>query len=159
METLVKSFGTLGLAEVESVIASGNILFTADGSVNAELEARIEKGLESDLGYAVPTFLRSAAEMRLVAEANPFGQPLPQGGTDSVMFLKGSPKVTADRLAGFESEMDRLALVGAELHWRCRGKTLDSKIKWPKLVRELGLGPNTTRNRTTVVKLADRLAG
>src|SRR5687768_10821566 len=76
MAALKKIFEDLKLAEVETFIASGNVIF---GSLMdaAKLETVIETGLEKALGYPVVTFLRTTEEVAAVAERDPFGTPVP----------------------------------------------------------------------------------
>src|SRR5580700_4419145 len=65
-------FTTMGFAEVATFRASGNVVFTGKAQPLDELKQRIEAGLEKQLGYAVPTFVRTAAEVQAIAAATPF---------------------------------------------------------------------------------------
>src|SRR3954464_8439943 len=70
-EELRAEFEALGLADVVCFRASGNVVFSAKGD-EARLRSRIEAGLGEALGYEVPVFLRSAAELRALAAHEPF---------------------------------------------------------------------------------------
>lgn len=61
----------LGLARVRTLIASGNLVFDADGTP-AELEARLEAAVESRFGFPVDIMVRTAAQWSAYAAANPF---------------------------------------------------------------------------------------
>src|SRR4030095_12804333 len=63
MDQLRKLFTQLGFTDVETFIASGNVLFTSPSKSGAALEAKIEKHLKAALGYEVATFVRTATEV------------------------------------------------------------------------------------------------
>ena len=63
-------FERLGLEDVATFRASGNVVFSPPGrEARAKLTARIEAGLAAGLGYEVPVYLRSAAEVAAIAAA------------------------------------------------------------------------------------------
>ena len=61
MDALKKIFESMGLADVETFIASGNVVFSSKGVKG--LDAKIAAGLEKALGYEVPTFVRTVGEI------------------------------------------------------------------------------------------------
>ena len=63
MEALRRFFESLDFANVETVIASGNVLFDASSKSEKALEKKIQDHLHTKLGYEVATFVRSPAEM------------------------------------------------------------------------------------------------
>jgi uncharacterized protein (DUF1697 family) len=148
METLRAAFEALGLRDVSTFIASGNVLFGADGRDG--LEERVEEHLRERLGYAVPTFVRTAEAVVALPGACPHPT---EGGTVAVGFLRGpvDPAAVADLV----TEVDRLRIVGTELWWRVEGGLTDSLIPPKALGR--AVGPMTTRNLNTVRRLADKL--
>ena len=62
-EALRSHFETLGCEEVATFRASGNVIFAHEDEAPAKLTARLEGGLRELLGYEVPVFLRSAAQV------------------------------------------------------------------------------------------------
>lgn len=90
MATLKQIFEALKLAEVETFIASGNVIF-ASAAGAGRLELLIEAGLRKALGYPVVTFLRTSEEIAAVAERDPFGKPVPTGGRLYIGFLRDAP--------------------------------------------------------------------
>jgi len=68
---LVEIFEGLGFEDVATFRTSGNVVFRAAGS-DAKLRSKIEKGLEEGLGFDVPTFVRSASELKAIATHSPF---------------------------------------------------------------------------------------
>jgi uncharacterized protein (DUF1697 family) len=136
----------LGFADVGVFRASGNVVFTA---------ARVEEGLERALGYAVPTFMRTAEEVRSIAAAQPFDSSLVQAskGKLQVTMLPGAPTKRArqDALA-LSTEEDLLALEGRELYWLPSGGILDSALDLKTIAKLLGVG--TTRTKNTLEQIA-----
>lgn len=145
----------LGFADVGVFRASGNVVFTAAREPVAELTARVEEGLERALGYAVPTFMRTAKEVRAIAAAQPFDSSLIQAskGKLQVTMLPRAPTKRAlkDALA-LSTEEDLLALDGRELYWLPSGGILDSALDLKTIAKLLGVG--TTRTKNTVEQIA-----
>src|SRR5208283_5080150 len=54
------------LPGVETFIASGNVIFQAKSTKAADLEGKIERHLESVLGYPVAAFLRTESELAAI---------------------------------------------------------------------------------------------
>ena len=71
MDRLRAEFEALGFQNVSTFIASGNVLFEATGSASS-LESKIEVRLAEQLGYAVPTFVRSARAVRNASALEPY---------------------------------------------------------------------------------------
>ena len=72
MDRLRSLFETLGLGEVKTFMASGNVLFdSASKSVDA-MESRIERHLHEALGYQVATFARPFSTLPAIAASHPF---------------------------------------------------------------------------------------
>jgi uncharacterized protein (DUF1697 family) len=72
MEALRRLFEGLRFAAVSTFIASGNVVFETDEGDPVALEQLIERALHVALGYEVATFLRTDAEVALVAAYAPF---------------------------------------------------------------------------------------
>jgi uncharacterized protein (DUF1697 family) len=156
-EELRGVFAAMGLGEVQSFRASGNVVFTGDEEEPAALTARIEAELERSLGYAVPTLLRAEEEVRAIAAARPFpaGVVEASGGKLQVALLlaRPDPGARAEMLA-LETEADRLALEGRELYWLPSGGITDSQLEMKTIERHLG--PMTMRTKGTIELLAER---
>ncbi len=156
-EELRAHFEELGLRDVATFRASGNVIFTADTEPEDELAAHIEAGLETSLGYAVPVFLRSAGEIGTIAAHRPFAHTLIDAskGKLQVVLLCAKPAAKArNEVLALASEEDMLAFGDRELHWLPSGGILDSALDF-KLIGQL-LGPMTTRTKGTVEQLATK---
>jgi uncharacterized protein (DUF1697 family) len=158
MDALRAMFEALGLSRVETVIASGNVLFDASGSA-AVLERKIEKHLAGALGYEVATFLRSSDEMHAAAALEPFRGlgVLPPGQSRHVGFLKQSFAGPAARdVAALSDTLNSFHASGREVHWHARDRDSFLKLAGASLEKRLG-GSATFRNLNTVRRLAEKL--
>ena len=72
MEHLRELVGELGLTHVRSYIQSGNVFFETTEADRACLTRKIEEHLRAALGYEVPTFLRTVAEVERALRLDPF---------------------------------------------------------------------------------------
>ena len=89
MDELRAMFESLGLAQVETFIASGNVIFTSRSTDVAALEKKIEARLHKALGYEVATFLRTCEEVAAVAGYRPFpGARIDDDATVYVGFVE-----------------------------------------------------------------------
>jgi uncharacterized protein (DUF1697 family) len=70
-ETLQAAFASLGFKNVFTYKQSGNVVFESDCIDTSELKPKIEKNLESTLGFSVPTVLRSMEYLKDLAEKEP----------------------------------------------------------------------------------------
>lgn len=91
MEVLRVLFTGLGLANVRTYIQSGNVFFETEEPDRAQLTARIEQHLEQALGYSVPVFLRSVAELEQVLALNPFRHLTVTGDMRLCLMLLAEP--------------------------------------------------------------------
>ena len=72
MDALRGHFAELGFANVRSYIQSGNVFFESAETDRRKLRDSIETHLQSALGYAVPTCLRTIDELDAVLARDPF---------------------------------------------------------------------------------------
>ncbi len=154
-EELRMRFEELGLRDVGAFRASGNVVFDACGEPPAELTTQIEAGLAAALGYEVPVFLRTASEIRAMADYQPFADDLVAAskGKLQVAMLSAQPKTAARKaVLALATDEDRLAFGERELYWLPSGGILDSALDL-KAIGKL-LGPMTTRTKGTVEQVA-----
>lgn len=160
MDELKRLFEALDLANVETFIASGNVIFDSSAKPQV-LQRRIETHLAESLGYEVATFLRSTAELSEVAGYQPFG-PLDDSSYASLYVSFVGQPVPADaeaRILAYRSESDDFHVHGREVYWLCRTKMSDSRFTPGKLEKALGGAPATSRNTTTIKRIAEKYCG
>ncbi|MDQ2666441.1 MAG: DUF1697 domain-containing protein [Gemmatimonadota bacterium] len=159
MDRLRALFAELGLANVETFIASGNVLFDAPSAKVEKLEARIEQHLEKALGYAVMTYIRPLADLTHVATGHPFHTHEADGHALSIGFLKAPLDAAhSARLEALANDYDDFHIGDRELYWLCRGRLSDSRLFGKVLDRAIE-APATFRNVTTIRRLAARIPG
>ena len=155
MDRLRALFVEMGLANVSTYIASGNVLFNANGPAEA-LEGRIETHLQDALGYEVATFLRTPAEIAAVAAHKPFAaQEVEAAFGLMIAFLKRPPDDAATaRLMAYRRASDDFAVHGREVYWLRHTQQSETNFAGATLERVLKM-PATVRSVTTVRKLAE----
>jgi uncharacterized protein (DUF1697 family) len=155
MELLRAEMRSIGLEDVRTFIASGNVIFTSR-AVPTTLEAQIERRLGEQLGYAVPTFVRSARAVTSIAARDPFGD-IPATDSHYVLFLRRPPTASEKRATvALVNPRDTFEFHSRELHWLVHGKLMDSGVKPAALAKALGQ-PSTNRNVTSLRKLVAAL--
>ena len=155
MAELRRVFEGIGLREVESFIASGNVIFSSGASDERALELRLEAALAKALGYEVSTFLRTEGELAAIAQHEPFRKSHLKGATAlNVGFLVEPLDPAAKKLlAAFKSEVDDFEARGREVYWLCQTNQGDSRfnnVRFEKAlnVRATWRGINTLRRLT-----------
>jgi uncharacterized protein (DUF1697 family) len=155
-EELRAEFEALAFEDVATFRASGNVAFaTKKGGKEDALAAEIEAGLSEELGYEVPVFLRSCAEVVAIAESKPFDREAvaTSSGKLQVSLLQRKP-TAADRrkVLALATDDDLLAIEGRELYWLPSGGILDSDLDLRAL--EGLVGADTRRTMGTIEQIA-----
>ena len=156
-EELRAEFEALGLEDVATFRASGNVIFGSGAGREAALAKRIEAGLGDALGYEVPVYLRGCAALAEIAAAEPFDAKLVAAskGKLQVSFLRKKPSAAARRkVEALATDADRLAIAGRELYWLPSGGISESDLDWKPI--DAALGSGTLRTMGTVEQIAAR---
>lgn len=156
MEYLRGLFAALGFSNVETFIASGNVIFDSTSRSPGALEKKVESCLLEALGYEVATFIRSTAELARIAQYKPFSdvELSAEGHSLYIGFMANEPsKAAKEKLLSLATKMDAFHLNGREVYWLYRTKFSASEISGALLAKTLGM-PATLRNATTVKKMA-----
>jgi uncharacterized protein (DUF1697 family) len=156
-QQLRSCFEQLGYEDVATFRASGNVVFSAPRRADA---ARIERGLEQSLGYAVAVFLRTAPEIEAIAAYQPFEARRVQAskGKLQVALLPRKPNVKATRqLLARQGDGDLFAVHGRELYWLPSGGLMESAVGMNGVTAVLG--PNTVRTKGTIEQMASKYFG
>jgi uncharacterized protein (DUF1697 family) len=155
METPRREFEAIGLTDVETFIASGNVVFTAPRITVAALERKIEKHLERALGYEVKTFVRTEAEVAAIAGYKPFTSArIKSAYALNVAFLGNSLEPDAVKLLmDMRTPIDDFHVNGREMYWLCSKKQSESTFSNMRFEKALGRRA-TFRGVKTIMKLA-----
>lgn len=157
MDNLRQLFESLDLTNVETFIASGNVIFESKTTNSKPLEKKIEKKLHEELGYEVSTFIRTDAELAEIAKYKPF----PQTKLDAALALNigflAEPldESSVQKLMSLKTDIDDFHVHGREIYWLCQKKQSDSKISNVVIEKKLAL-KTTLRGVNTVNKMAEK---
>lgn len=157
MDQLRRLLEKAGFSGVATFIASGNVIFDSRAKNGAAIEKTIETVLRGALGFDVPTFVRTDAEIENVASHQPF-PPLKMQDARAlnVGFLKAPLNAAAMRaLMAFTSDIDDFHTRAREIYWLCRVGQGESKFSNVKLEKAIG-AMCTFRSISTVAKLATK---
>ncbi|MDQ1742025.1 MAG: hypothetical protein QOE23_364 [Pseudonocardiales bacterium] len=156
MATARQALEELGYDEVASYVNSGNLLFSAPGKAS-EHEAAIRAALEKVYGFEITTFVRTAAQLRALVTAQPFGA-VAAGHTHFVLFpltrLTAPQKRAVEQLS---NEHDTVVVAGRDVQWLIRSKSTETTLGPQRWKQALPDNPTTARNVTMLTKLVARL--
>lgn len=155
MDVLRQLFESLGFSNVETFIASGNVVFDTSSKNAQALERKIENRLREALGYEVATFIRTEAELAAIANHKPFRQSdLDAAAALNIALLANKPEEESKRkLMALRTDVDDFHINGREIYWLCRMKQSDSIISNAVFEKILGQ-KSTLRGANTIRKMA-----
>lgn len=155
MDHLRSLFESMGFANVETFIASGNVIFDSKTKNSAALEKKIEKQLQAALSYEVKTFIRTLNEIADVVRDESFhtSDLETPGNILYVGFMSVHPEETAIKnLASLVDDVNDLRVRQREVYWLRRTKLGESQYSGGIIEKTLRT-PVTFRNSTTVKKI------
>ncbi len=157
MDRLRELFESFGFSNVETFIASGNVIFESKSKDTSKLEKMIESKLKEVLGFEVATFIRIDSELGKIAEYKPFKQSqLDSAAALNVAFLSDPLDVKSKKLVmGLKTDIDDFHVHGREVYWMCLKKQSKSKFSNNLFEKTLGM-KSTLRGIKTVKKMADK---
>lgn len=157
MADLVACLAAMGLSEIKTILASGNVRFAAVAGTT--LKPRIEAAIARQFGFAVGVVLRSEDEIAAMLAAAPFGQLDPQADVARHVMLFDAPLPADLALLNRPLHTEVLRIDAREIYLACHrqpngryteglielGKQLDQQLGKDYLV--------TTRNWNTIEKV------
>ena len=164
MAALAQHFEALGHREVETFIASGNVIFRTQSRTTAALAAKIADGLEPLLGFRAEAFVRTEPEVQTLAARAAATQAVhraavgPQGEVNVALTTLPLTAAQATALAGLRTPLDRFEHNGTEVYWLCGSKQSDSSFSNAVFERRLGIR-TTIRRASMLERLAAHLRG
>lgn len=155
MAELQSLYEGLGLANVQTYVQSGNIVFDSPEPGMKQMEIRIEAQIETSFGFSVPVLLRSVDDFHRILESNPFADEDP--ARVLVTFLYERPEGSKwNALRDHEDKVDQFALGEQEIFLFCPGGYGRTKLSNNFFEKKLNVIA-TTRNWKTVIAL-DKIA-
>jgi len=157
MADLKAEIHSLGFTEIETLLNSGNLIFSSTEKEESSLEERIAEHLEKTFGFPVPVLVRKGEELLRLFSADPFeGIEVTPDIRLYISFLKQHPQqlelpwVSDDGSFRIIHMDDRTVCSVLDLSKSGSTKGMDSLEKI--------FGKNlTTRNWNTIEKMAERL--
>jgi uncharacterized protein (DUF1697 family) len=146
-------FEDLGLTDVATFRASGNVAFSGEAT-----GAQIEERLEQALGYPVAVFVRSAKELWAIAGSEPFppADVEASNGKLQIAMLPAKPTAVArKKVLAMASAEDPLVFGPRELYWLPSGGLMESDLDLGEIDKLVG--PTTRRTMGTVEQMAAKL--
>jgi len=156
MDYLRRLFEAMGFSNVETFIASGNVIFDSTSKSSKALEGKIEDYLFENLGYKVAGFVRSTTELAEVARYKPFAESElnAEGNILYIGFVADRPsEESKQRLLSYATKIDDFHVYGREVYWLCRKKLGESDFPGARFEKTLGMQA-TLRNSNTVRRIA-----
>ncbi len=155
MTALRDIFTGLGFANVETFIASGNVIFETKSTAIPAIERKIEDGLTQALGFDAATFVRTIDSVAAIAahQAFPAHEVAAAAAYNVALTRPALSGRAREALTKFETGVDRFHVNGAEVYWLCQVKQSESKFTNAVLERISGV-QSTIRALTTIRKIA-----
>ena len=159
MDRLRQIFESLGFSDVETFIASGNVVFRTTRPNVKALEKMIETKLRGALGYEVAAFIRTESQLAAIAAYQPFRPAdLKAAVALNIAFLADAlDEKSRRKLTALRTDIDDFHAHEREVYWLCRKKQSESTFSNAVLEKALGR-PSTLRGVNTVRKMAAKYA-
>jgi uncharacterized protein (DUF1697 family) len=158
MDQLRVHFEKLGLSDVETVIASGNVIFNSTARNAAALEQKIHTALHKALGYPVAIYVRTDAEIAALAGLRPFSAAKHKAAKVLLVGFIAEPLANAAKktLISWVSDTDDMHTRGREIFWLAKLGQGQSPLFRVPMEKRLGT-LITWRNMNTVERIAAKL--
>ncbi len=144
----------LGYTDVQTILQSGNAVFSCRSGLVSSAASTIERTIADDLAVQCSVIVRTAAEIEATIAADPFGAVATDGSRYLIGFLSADAvPAAAGYIRAIDVPPDRIILVGREVHLWCPTGVLDSPLAGLGWEKALGV-PVTVRNQNTVGMIA-----
>lgn len=158
MEALREAYESIGLADVRTLLQSGNVLFRSGLTDRERLVKRIMQEIERRFDLQVEVVLRTLAEVASIVERGPVLSPRADKSKLLVMFLSAVPDAAAQaalRKWHKDKELkELLELRGPEIYLYYPEGVGRSKLTGAVIESKLDTA-GTARNWNTLLKLVE----
>lgn len=156
MQKLQEVFASLGLTEIKTILASGNVVFTSTEDNSTRVTEKLEASLRLAFGFEIPVLLRTQKDIQQLIKSDPFRAIRVTPDTRLyVSFV--SEKITPGIPIPYESPEKDLRILSASETEVCSAIVLNPKHQTTDLMKiiEKNFGKKTTtRNWNTVQKIS-----
>ena len=158
MDALREAYESVGLADVRTLLQSGNVLFRSRLTDRQRLVKRIMQEIERCFDLQVEVILRTLAEVASIVDRGPVLSPRADKSKLLVMFLSSVPDAAAQAALkkwhkGKELK-ELLEMRGPEIYLYYPDGIGRSKLTTAAIEGELDI-PGTARNWNTLTKLVE----
>lgn len=159
MDELNAIFKNAGLKDVQTFLASGNVIFDINIEDAPLLEEKLEQSIFEHFGFESHVMIRSIADLKAIQLYEAFrDDDIEQAVAYNVAFLKKEISGEAQkRLMALQNEVDRFHVHEREIYWLCVVKQSESKFSNVVLERTIK-APSTFRGISTINKLLNKFA-
>jgi uncharacterized protein (DUF1697 family) len=155
MDALRRVYESIGLADVRTLLQSGNVVFRSRLADRERLVRRIEQELERQLELNAVVILRTLAELTSVVERGPVLSPRADPSKLLVMFLAGVPETAAQAaLKKWHKGPEMLEPRGPEIYLYYPAGVGRSRLSAAAIESKLDVA-GTARNWNTLTKLLE----
>ncbi|MCJ8153448.1 DUF1697 domain-containing protein [Chryseobacterium sp. SSA4.19] len=155
MAEVCQVFSKSGMQDVNSVLASGNIIFSSDQEPD-ELKNILEKTMSEHFSYEAFLFVRSQTEVKEIQNGNPFGKNeelhayafVGNEGIENILMKEFQNSIKA--------QQEEAQITNNNFYWQVpKGNTLDSSFG--KVLGKKSLKDRfTSRNLNTFEKILNK---
>ena len=154
-DQLAAVFSGAGFTRVQTLLASGNVVFSAPEADEPTLQATIETALEEELGYHVDVMVRTVDYICTLLDLDPFAEYEPVGAKFYVTFLSTAPNEIPDLPVRLSDQGSEAVGLNDREFFAVSYKVEGSYGDFSKyLTQTFGKQPVTTRNWNTIAKIA-----
>lgn len=156
MKDVCKVFAGIGLQNVASILATGNILFETDENPE-DLKLNLEKAMSSSFNYDAHLFIKTETEIQNILNENPFTI---DDNFHNYVFV-GTEIIGEILIDNFnnckKNEREEAKLINNNFYWKViKGETLNSEFG--KILGKKSLkNEMTSRNLNTFEKILQNL--
>ena len=154
MADLRAAFAALGFADAETVLQTGNVVFSSNEPAE-ELKPTLERGLEQAFNYPAHVQVVGLERLGRILTANPFAAD--ETHHSYILFFEdGLERELFTTAAELESPTDEMQPGDGVLYWRVpKGQTLKSPFS-KLLTKPRWRDFHTNRNANTIEKILAR---
>ena len=156
MTELKTLYESLGFANVQTYIQSGNVVFNSKERGDEKLSKKIGTTIEKKFGFCPEVIVRTAEEMGDIVKRNPFAKRKDvEPNKLLVFFLARDPGQPAREAVAKIEAKEELKSIGSEIYIYFPDGQGQSKLKFGLVEKAIGKIAWTGRNWNTVLKLTE----
>lgn len=155
MQDLKKMFEDMGMSDVQTILASGNVLFKSKEIEPKKVQMKVEESLKSNLGYPISVIIRTQEQIHDLVRSEPFSDIKTGADTRLYVSFLSTPPTTSVRINSdyFQvisiSDTEVCSVLQLNPHM---GSTDGMNILEKHFGKDI-----TTRNWNTILKIANLL--